>query len=87
MKLDQSNLDNVIILMGLPANDPTYTKQWILNRIFELVKKHRARVLEPAYDVTFVKGEGDTMDCVVVLDGFSHMRLLDDGENEDNEEV
>jgi hypothetical protein len=53
-KLGAANLDNVILLLKLPANDPVFTRQWIYSRILELVKKHKARMLEPAYDVVFV---------------------------------
>ena len=75
--------------MGLPANDPVYSKRWINKRIFELLKKHKARVLEPVFDVTFVSNPDDpnTFNAVIVLDGFSHMRLLDDGEQDESEEM
>ena len=88
-KLGNANLDNVILLLGLPANDPVYTKAWIRDRILELVAKHRARILEPVHDITFVASQDDpdTFNAVIVLDGFSHMRLTDDGENEDKEEI
>jgi len=88
-KLGEANLDNVILLMGLPANDPVYTKKWIHTRIFELLKKHKARVLEPVFDVSFVACQDDPakFNAVIVLDGFSHMRLLDDGASEDSEEM
>lgn len=88
-KLGAANLDNVILLMGLPINDAVYTPRWIHQRIFELLKKHKARVLEPVFDVTFV-ADPDKPDCfnaVIVIDGFSHMRLIDDGQNEDSAEM
>ena len=80
-KLGENNLDNLIVLRGLPVDDPIYTKSWIRNRIFELIRKHRARVLQPTYDVTFVSNPSDPnfFNAVIILDGFSHMRLTDDG--------
>lgn len=88
-KLGAQNLDNVIVLRGLPSDDPMYTKVWIRNKIFELLQKHKARVLEPAYDVTFVSDSVDpaTFNAVIILDGFSHMRLADDGETSHSEET
>ena len=81
-KLGENNLDNLIVLRGLPVDDPIYTKNWIRNRIFELIRKHKARVLQPAYDVTFVSNPSDPnfFNAVIILDGFSHMRLNDDGQ-------
>lgn len=73
-KLGSQNLDNIVVLLNLPANDPTYTKVWIKNRIFELIEKHKARVLDPTSDVVFIKNiqNPDLFDAVIIIDGFSH---------------
>lgn len=44
-KLGESNLDNVILLLGLPGDDPVYTKVWIRDKILDLITKHKARIL------------------------------------------
>jgi hypothetical protein len=88
-RLGATNLDNLIVLRGLPVDDPIYSKSWIRNRIFEVLKKHKARVLEPAYDVIFVSNPTDPamLNAVIIIDGFSHMRLNDDGQSSHSEEI
>ena len=75
-------------MMGLPANDELFTKAWIKNRIFEMVEKHKARVIDPIYDLVFIKDDNPKFfNAVLIIDGFNHYRLIDDGQSEDDPDI
>lgn len=77
----ENNLDNIVIIRKVPiSNGSTYTKEWIVERLFELLLKHKAIVLSAERDVKIMpdKDEPDKFITIcLVIDGFSHMREMD----------
>ena len=64
------------MLKGIPDDEENYSRAWIRQEFLKVIKKHGARVLNPALDITFTSA--DT--AVILVDGFDHMVFEKDEE-------
>lgn len=78
------------MIRKIPKSADGYSKAWIVENIFDLLKKHQAIVLDANRDVQVLDDEEDPQNfftIVLFLDGFSHLRDLDhELEDEDDDE-
>lgn len=47
----EGSMDNIIVIQKIPKTSETYNKKWIFERLFELLVKHQAIVLNEKQDV------------------------------------
>jgi len=88
-KLGDQHLDNILVINKLPTKNAVYNKEWILNKVHDLLETHMARVLDPAQDIVFVTDEEDPENytsIVLVLDGWHQFRPNTDVDPEDKNE-
>jgi len=74
------HFDNIIVIRKVPSTNSVYTREWIVKRIFDLIKTHKVRIIDPQRDITFIPDEDDPEkyhSIVIIFDGFSHMREND----------
>ena len=41
----EDSMDNIIVIRKVPKAHDTYTKKWIVERLFELLAKHQAIII------------------------------------------
>ena len=93
-------MDNIVVIRKVPKMDlpkesdadaeqsTTYSKKWIVERVFALLVKHQAIVLDADRDIKIVDDEEDPtnfVSIVVFIDGFSHLREMDHEADEDDD--
>lgn len=87
----QNALDDIVVIRKIPKADENYSKTWIVENIFNLLKKHQAIVLDVDKDVQVMDDEEAPekfFTIILFLDGFSHLRDNDhELEDEDDDEA
>ena len=83
----EGSMDNIIVIQKIPKTSETYNKKWIFERLFELLVKHQAVVLNEKQDVQIIDDEDDAkfFSIMLFIDGFSHLREMDHEADEDDD--
>ena len=79
-KENKAVMDNIVVIRKIPKADEAYSKKWIVEHIFDLLKKHKAIVQDAERDIQVVDDESDAANfftIIIFLDGFSHLREKD----------
>ena len=63
-----------MVIKGIPTDEDKYPKQWIREKMSEIIAKHGGRVLNSHTDITFPSKDS----AVVIIDGFNNMTFVND---------
>ncbi|CDW79829.1 hect domain and rcc1-like domain-containing protein [Stylonychia lemnae] len=78
-KLNHQQLDQILVLQGIPNDQDKYPRQWIRSQIISILEKHGVRILNPSRDIIL---QLEDKQAVIIADGFDHMHLVKDDEKQ-----
>ena len=82
-------MDHIVVVKKIPkTGNSLYNKKWIIQNLFELLKKHQAIVLDGERDIQIIDDEEDPdnfYSVMIILDGFSHLRENDHEPDDDDD--